>query len=463
MPITSTDAQTLTPSQLNRQVRSLLESHFDFVWVKGELSNFACPSSGHWYFTLKDDRAQVRCAIFKNRNQRLRLNPANGDQVRLRARVSLYEGRGEFQLIGEFMEPAGAGALMAQFQALRDKLRAEGLFDAALKQPLPKAVRHLAVVTSPTGAALQDILQVLARRNPSIKVTVIPAAVQGAQAAAELRQALLDANAAAHNREDCDFDAIILARGGGSLEDLWAFNDEALARAIVASRLPVVAGVGHEVDVSIADFAADMRAPTPSAAAELLSEDRTEILAQLAQAQQRLRVAMRHRLERTALQLAQLRARLRHPGDRLREQAQRLDDLESRLRRSIAVRLDQQRREQLTRSKRLAACSPLKRITQDRAQLTRQQHALTAAIGQKLAWENQALARRQQVLASLNPLAILERGYAILSDIEGTAIRSSKDVAVKQSLNARLAQGTLRLSVEDITAPDAGSTETPEQ
>lgn len=457
MPLTPTDPKTLTPSQLNRQVRSLLESHFDFVWVEGELSNFACPSSGHWYFTLKDDSAQVRCAMFKNRNQRLRFNPANGDQVRLRARVSLYEGRGEFQLIGEFMEPAGAGMLMAQFEALRDKLRAEGLFDASHKQPLPKAVAHLAVVTSPTGAALQDILQVLARRNPSIKVTVFPASVQGAQAAAELCQALLDANAAAQSREDCDFDAIILARGGGSLEDLWAFNDEALARTIVASRLPVVAGVGHEVDVSIADFAADTRAPTPSAAAELLSEDRAELLSQLNQAQQRLSVAMRHRLERATLQLAQLRARLRHPGDRLREQAQRLDTLESRLRRSIMAKLDQERRGQLTRSERLLACSPLKRIAQDRTQVIRQRHALTAAIGHKLVWENHALKRRQQVLASLNPLAILDRGYAILSDVEGAAIRNSGDVTAKQPLTARLAQGSLRLSVEDIIPPGPDS------
>ncbi|MFT4769374.1 MAG: exodeoxyribonuclease VII large subunit [Glaciecola sp.] len=451
------EAETLTPSQLNRQVRSLLESHFSYVWVEGELSNLARPSSGHWYFTLKDDKAQVRCAMFKNYNQRLRFSPANGDQVRLRARVSLYEGRGEFQLIGEFMEPAGAGALQARFEALRDQLRQEGLFDAAIKQALPRSVAHLAVITSPTGAALQDILHVLARRNPSIRVTIFPVSVQGESAAGEVRQALLDANAYALARDDCDFDAVILARGGGSLEDLWAFNDEALARAIVGSELPVVCGVGHEVDVTIADFAADARAPTPSAAAELLSEDREELLAQLEQSRRRLNRSMQHRLERATLQVKQLRARLRHPGDRLREQSQRLDNLEGRLRRSITLRMDQLRRDHHVRSERLLANSPRRRIEQSRDQVERQRVALDVAIGQKIAWQKQALERREQVLASLNPLAILERGYSILSDEQGSVIRSDDAVTVQQTISARLAKGRLLLRVEGIGGIDDGA------
>jgi exodeoxyribonuclease VII large subunit len=439
---------TLSPSQLNRQVRSLLESHFDFVWVEGEVSNLARPSSGHWYFTLKDEAAQVRCAMFKNRNQRLRFSPENGDLVRLRARVSLYEGRGEFQLIGEFMEPAGAGVLQAQFEALRDRLRAEGLFDSSRKQPLPKSVTHLAVISSPTGAALQDILQVLARRNPSIRVTVFPASVQGAQAPGELLDALLSANQLAQTREDCDFDAIILARGGGSLEDLWAFNDETLARAIVASALPVVCGVGHEVDVSIADFAADMRAPTPSAAAELLSESREELLAQFESARRRLTTAMTHQLERRSLKLAQLRARLKHPGDRLREQAQRLDELESRLQRGILVRLEQMGNEHRRSRERLLANAPLRRILQSKEQISRQQRALDTAIAQKIAAQRQALAQKEQLLRSLNPLAILERGYAIISDEDGKVLRDSSKTTKAQRLNARLARGSLSLRVE---------------
>jgi exodeoxyribonuclease VII large subunit len=443
-------ADALSPSQLNRQVRSLLESHFDFVWVEGEISNLARPTSGHWYFTLKDDAAQVRCAMFKNRNQRLRFAPQNGDLVRLRARVSLYEGRGDFQLIGEFMEPAGAGALQAQFEALRDRLRAEGLFDASRKRPLPKSVAHLAVISSPTGAALQDILQVLARRNPAIQVTVLPASVQGPQAPGELLEALLKANRLAKSHPDCDFDAIILARGGGSLEDLWAFNDEALARAIVASELPVVCGVGHEVDVSIADFAADMRAPTPSAAAELLSESREELVAQLDAARRRLETVMAHRLERSAAALAQLRARLRHPGDRLREQAQRLDELEARLRRGIRVRLEQLRGELQRREERLLARSPLQRIVRQQALLERQRLTLDSSIAQTLARQRRSLEQQEHLLRSLNPLAILERGYAILSDESGRIIRNSSDAAQDQMLRARLAKGELRLRVDSI-------------
>lgn len=443
-----TQPPTLSPSQLNRQARSLLESHFSFVWIEGELSNLARPSSGHWYFTLKDDKAQVRCAMFKSHNQRLRFSPNNGDQVRLRARVSLYEGRGEFQLIGEFMEPAGAGALQARFEELRDQLRQEGLFDADSKRPLPRSVAHLAVITSPTGAALQDILHVLARRNPSIRVSILPVAVQGASAAGEIRQALLDANVYAKSRPDCDFDAVIIARGGGSLEDLWAFNDEALARAIVASELPVVSGVGHEVDVTIADFAADARAPTPSAAAELLSEDQEELLTQLEHFRQRLNRAASHRLERVSLNIDQLRARLRHPGDRLREQSQRLDDLEGRLQRAMNQRLEQAKRDQRLYGERLLARSPLRRITLSKEQLHRQETALTAAMGQKLSWHRQALERRQQVLKSLNPLAILDRGYAIISNELGGVIRSSEEAEDHQTVYARLAKGRLTLRVD---------------
>ena len=456
MPITGAEADVLSPSQLNRQARSLLESHFSFVWVEGELSNFARPSSGHWYFTLKDDKAQVRCAMFKSFNQRLRFSPNNGDQVRLRARVSLYEGRGEFQLIGEFLEPAGAGALQARFEALRDQLRHEGLFDADRKKDLPRSVTHLAVITSPTGAALQDILQVLARRNPAIRVTLLPVPVQGEGAAEEIAQALNDANHYAKSRDECNFDAVILARGGGSLEDLWAFNDEGLARAIVASELPVVSGVGHEVDVTIADFAADVRAPTPSAAAELLSEDREELLAHLELSRKRLHRAIQHRLERARLGLESQRARLKHPGDRLREQSQRLDELENRLQRAIQQRLDQAQREHLLRSERLLARSPARRIALSREQLERQRLALDTAMEQKLAWHRQALERRAQVLRSLNPLAILDRGYAILSNEQGSVVKNSGEVATGQTLNARLAEGSLKLRVEE-TKNELGS------
>lgn len=438
--------ESLSPSELNRQVRSLLESHYDFIWVTGEVSNFAAPSSGHWYFSLKDDRAQVRCALFRNRNQRLRFRPENGDAVRLRARVSLYEGRGEFQLIGEFLEPAGAGALQAQFEALRDRLRAEGLFDNERKRPVPRALSHLAVITSPTGAALQDVLSVLARRNPLLRITVLPSPVQGEEAPRQLIAALERANRLAS--QGSDFQAVLLTRGGGSLEDLWAFNDERLARAIAASALPVISAVGHEVDVTIADFAADLRAPTPSAAAELLSTDISELLQALEQRRRRLWELMRWRLERARRELEHLRQRLRHPGNRLREQAQRLDELELRLGTAMRRRLRQLNQQQEMMAWRMHSASPRRRLQTTSRELETLQSTLTQQIRRQLERRRQALRERERSLRALNPLAILERGYAIISDGEGRIVRDSERVAEEQQLSARLARGTLTVTVK---------------
>ena len=271
MTIDTPQRQILSVSQLNRQTRQLLETHLPLIWVEGELSNFACPASGHWYFSLKDEQAQVRCAMFRNRNSRVRLpsggRPGNGLQVLVRCRVSLYEGRGEFQLIVEHMEEAGLGALQRRFEQLKNKLDSEGLFTTEHKQPLPALPRRIGVITSPTGAAIQDILQVLQRRFAAIPVTIYPTAVQGQEAIAGLTHAIEQAN----DHGSCD--VLIVGRGGGSMEDLWAFNEESVARAIFASDIPIISAVGHEVDFTIADFVADQRAPTPSAAAELLSPD----------------------------------------------------------------------------------------------------------------------------------------------------------------------------------------------
>jgi exodeoxyribonuclease VII large subunit len=444
--------ESLSPSELNRQVRSLLESHYDFVWVTGEVSNFAAPSSGHWYFSLKDDRAQVRCALFRNRNQRLRFRPENGDAVRLRARVSLYEGRGEFQLIGEFLEPAGAGALQARFEALRDRLRAEGLFDNERKRPVPRAMSHLAVITSPTGAALQDVLSVLARRNPLLRITVLPSPVQGDEAPGRLIAALERANRMA--TEGSDFQAVLLTRGGGSLEDLWAFNDEGLARAIAASALPVISAVGHEVDVTIADFAADLRAPTPSAAAELLSTDISELLQGLEQRRRRLGELMRWRLERARRDLEHLSQRLRHPGNRLREQAQRLDELELRLGTAMRRRLRQLNQQQELLTWRLHAASPRRRLQTTGKELQTLRSAMTQQVRRQLERRRQALRERERALRALSPLAILERGYAILSDSDGHIVRDSAQVAGQQQLSARLARGTLTVTVTNRRESD---------
>jgi len=393
---------TLSVSQLNRQARTLLESHFDFVWVEGEVSNFAAPSSGHWYFSLKDGGAQVRCAMFRNRNQRVKLTPKNGDAIRLRARVSLYEGRGEFQLIVEHMEPAGAGALQAAFEALKAQLASEGLFDADRKQELPDSISALGVITSPTGAAIHDILTVLKRRCPAIAVYLIPVAVQGEQAAPEISSAIERVNRWQQEGKIA-LDALIVGRGGGSLEDLWAFNEEVVARAIAASELPIVSAVGHETDFTIADMVADQRAPTPSAAAEMLSPDQREWQNQLASMEQKLQQLIQRKLTDCARELEHLRRRLRHPGHQLREQSQRLDDLEQRLQ---------------------------------------------TAMQRKLQPAGTRLAHLAQMLDSLSPLSTLQRGYAIVTDSTGSVITDSSVISKGDKVEARLAKGRLQLTVD---------------
>lgn len=445
---------TLTVSQLNRQARSLLESHFDFVWVEGEISNFAAPSSGHWYFSLKDGNAQVRCAMFRGRNQRLRFRPENGDHIRLRCRVSLYEGRGEFQLIAEHMELAGAGALQAAFEKLKAKLLAEGLFDADRKQQLPESVSHLGVITSPTGAAIHDILTVLERRCPAIEVSILPVAVQGDSAAPEIVAAIERANRL-HEAGDVQLDALIVGRGGGSLEDLWAFNEEIVARAIAASKLPIVSAVGHEVDFSIADMVADQRAPTPSAAAEMLSPDQREQMARLKKLEADLVRLMRRKLADAQTRLDHLRARLKHPGAQLREQSQRLDDLEQRLILAQKNLLARKKNELALLESRLHANSPLPRIQQMQKDLTVSQQRLEGAMQTKLADARNRLAHLAQMLDSLSPMATLARGYAIVTDADGKVVTDASSVAKGTSLTTRLASGSLEVTVDSVSEKDS--------
>ena len=441
----------LTVSQLNRQVKSLLESHFDYIWVVGEVSNFAVPSSGHWYFSLKDGSAQVRCAMFRNRNQRASFTPANGDALRLRCRVSLFEGRGEFQLIVEHLEHAGAGALQVAFERLKAKLQDEGLFDADRKQPLPDSVSKLGVITSPTGAAIHDILQVLRRRCPAIEVFLLPVAVQGEGAAEQISNAIESVNRW-HRAGLVELDALIVGRGGGSLEDLWAFNDERVARAIAASQLPIVSAVGHEVDFSIADMVADFRAPTPSAAAELLSPDQQQWLQRLRAIEVSLLRQVRRRLADASSHLSHLRRRLRHPGAQLRENSQRLDDLEQRL--ILAQRnLLRRNRDYLTLlSSRLLARSPLPVLQQSQRELRGGRERLEAALRRRLQTMSERLSHLGKMLDSLSPLGILERGYAILTDGSGRIIRDAGQVAAGTEVEARLARGRLGLTVNKVDA-----------
>ena len=446
---TSTTPPTLSVSQLNRQARTLLESHFDFVWVEGEISNFVAASSGHWYFSLKDGSAQVRCAMFRNRNQRVRFTPANGDAIRLRCRVSLYEGRGEFQLIVEHLEHAGAGALQAAFEQLKAKLLAEGLFNPEHKKPLPQSVSQLGVITSPTGAAIHDILTVLRRRCPAIAVSLLPVAVQGDDAAAQIAAAIERANR--WQREGkVQLDALIVGRGGGSLEDLWAFNEEIVARAIAASDLPIVSAVGHEIDFSIADMVADHRAPTPSAAAELLSPDQREWQQRLQAIEANLVRLIRRKLSDASTELGHLRRRLKHPGAQLREQAQRLDDLEQRLVRAQKNLLQRRRGELALLESRLQAQSPVPKLQQLQRDTSQFQQRLEAAMRQKLHEAGSRLAHLAQMLDSLSPLGTLQRGYAIVTDSNGKVVTTAGSVAVGDELAARLADGRLGLTVKSI-------------
>ena len=440
----STDRDVLSVSQLNRKAKQLLETHLPLLWVEGELSNVSQPSSGHWYFTLKDEQAQVRCAMFRNRNMLVRFAPRQGQQVLIRARVSLYEGRGDYQLIVEHMEEAGFGALQRAFEALKLKLANEGLFDDAYKQPLPSLPKHIAVITSPTGAAIRDVLSVLNRRFPAIPVTVIPVAVQGKEAAPQIVRAIDLANRAGL------FDVVILARGGGSLEDLWPFNEESVARAIHASELPIVSAVGHEVDFTIADFVADLRAPTPSAAAELLVPDAEDWLETFAGYEILLQEAIERKLQSFKQRLEWLRTRLRHPGERLQQQAQRLDGLELRLVRAVDHQLLRCHTRLNTLVLRQKPLQPRLRINQLNQQVSQHHATLVKNMQRHLRAQQQRLAEAARLLQTVSPLNTLQRCYAIATDSHHKVITNSSQVAPGDSINARLAEGELQCRVEKI-------------
>lgn len=463
----SSQQQPLSISELNRRARQLLEVHLDQVWVVGEISNLTMHSSGHWYFSLKDSRAQLRCAMFRGDNSRLRFKPQHGMQVLVRGRVSLYEGRGDYQLIVEHMLVAGTGDLQAAFEQLKTKLAAEGLFDDVFKQSLPTLPRHVAIVSSPQAAALHDILTAFRRRNPNILLSIAPVAVQGAQAAPDIARALH-----ALNQAECHppLDAIIIARGGGSLEDLWAFNEEIVARAIFASDIPIVSGVGHETDFSIADFVADVRAPTPTAAAELLSPPLADLRSQVDACQQRFTRQIRLRLQNGQRELDHLRKRLQHPSFLLRESQQQLDWLQQRLLRSLREQRQSQQRQlahltlrlhhcepqtQLARlHARLLACQPRlvqaqqRTLEQRQSTLTPLQQRLFTSIKPALTQPKQRLLQASKLLQAVSPLQTLERGYAIALDEKQQSITDANSVIVGSRIQIRLQRGQLACRVE---------------
>jgi exodeoxyribonuclease VII large subunit len=436
-----------TVSELNREAAFALCQHFLMVWVEGEISNLSAPSSGHLYFSLKDAGAQVRCALFKNQQRGLRCKPANGMQVIVRAEVSLYEPRGDYQLIVERMEAAGDGALRQAFEALRWKLSAEGLFDPSRKKPPPPLPRAIGIVTSPTGAALRDILSVLKRRFPAIPAIVYPASVQGANAKFELAAAIAIAN----RRAECD--VLIVARGGGSLEDLQAFNEEIVARAIAASLIPVISGVGHETDVTIADFAADLRAATPTAAAEHATPDRQQWLNGFIQLEKRLEHFLQRKLTGTRQRLAWLDKRLgqQHPGQKLRRNAQRLDELSLRLAQGMARKQQQHRHQLAAANAKLWRFNPAARIHSHQQRQQYLSRRLQRAMQNRLEQNRLKLANTGQTLHAVSPLATLNRGYALVAETEsGHLVRSLRQLAAGSRVRTRLADGQFVSEVVDL-------------
>jgi len=439
-------ANVFTVTRLNTTVRQLLEQEMGSVWLSAEISNFSQPASGHWYFTLKDDGAQVRCAMFRNSNRRVTFRPQHGQQILVRATITLYEPRGDYQLIIESMHPAGEGALQQQFELLKTKLAGEGLFDQQHKQPLPDPARQVGVITSATGAALHDVLRVLHRRDPSLPVVIYPTPVQGADAPAAIVRAIELAN----QRAECD--VLIVGRGGGSLEDLWSFNEERVARAIFASRIPVVSAVGHETDVTIADFVADLRAPTPSAAAEIVSRNQTELLRQLLSQQQRLEMAMDYYLAQQQRRFSRLDHRLQqqHPQLRLARQQTALFRLQQRLNEAMENRLRQTMRQQDRLAQRLAAHQPQPRLFQAQRQLEQMRYRLQQSLEKRLNHDRQRFATLAAQLEGVSPLATLARGFSVTTDLSGQVVKKTAQLQSGDMLRTRLDDGWVESQVTSV-------------
>ncbi|KUF21189.1 exodeoxyribonuclease VII large subunit [Xanthomonas phaseoli] len=435
--------QILTPSQLNSLARDLLEGSFPLVWVEAELSSVTRPSSGHLYFTLKDARAQIRCAMFKPKSTWLKFQPREGLRVLARGRLTLYEARGDYQLVLDHLEEAGEGALRRAFDELRARLAAEGLFDAERKQALPAHVRRLAVITSPSGAAVRDVLSVLARRFPLLEVDLLPSLVQGDSAAAQITSLLQRADASGR------YDVILITRGGGSLEDLWAFNDERLARAIAAAQTPVVSAVGHETDFSLSDFVADVRAPTPSVAAELLVPDQRELLARVRRAQARMTQLQQHALG-NAMQRADrlaLRLRAQSPQARLQLLHRRQEEAGRQLRARMMQVLERLQARVQRAQAQLQSHNPQRHL----AGLQQRLRALhpQAAMQRRLQHDQLQLRSIARSLEAVSPLATVARGYAIVTrPADGSVVRSAAEVVTGERLRAQLADGSIQVRVE---------------
>ena len=445
--LSSQTSSIFTVSRLNQTVRLLLEQKMGQVWISGEISNFTQPAFGHWYFTLKDDTAQVRCAMFRNSNRRVTFRPQHGQQVLVRANITLYEPRGDYQIIVESMQPAGEGLLQQKYELLKAKLQAEGLFDQQYKQPLPSPAHCVGVITSKTGAALHDILHVLKRRDPSLPVIIYPTAVQGDDAPGQIVRAIERANA----RNECD--VLIVGRGGGSLEDLWSFNDERVARAIFASRIPVVSAVGHETDVTIADFVADLRAPTPSAAAEIVSRNQQELLRQIQSAQQRLGMAMDYYLANRNRRFTQLFHRLQqqHPQLRLARQQTMLERLRQRMNFALDNQLKRAASRQQRVLQRLNQQNPQPRIYRAQTRIQQLEYRLAENVRARLSATRERFGNAVTHLEAVSPLSTLARGYSVTTATDGKVLKQTRQVKAGDVLTTRLSDGWVESEVKGVT------------
>lgn len=434
-----------TVSRLNGEVRKLLEGELGKFWLSGEISNFAAPGSGHWYLTLKDSHSQIRCAMFKGRNQSVTFRPTNGQQVLVRAAISVYEPRGDYQLIIESMLPAGDGMLAQQYEALKMQLAAQGLFTQDTKRPLPQNIQRIGVITSPTGAAIRDVLHVLERRDPSIEVVIYPAQVQGEAATQTIISALDIAN------RRLEVDVLLLTRGGGSLEDLWCFNSEHLAHAIYNSALPVVSAVGHEVDTTIADYVADVRAPTPSAGAELLSKDKGNKLQKLAVAYSRLESGWNHYQLKAERKHSQLQHRLaqQDPVRSLQQLAQRFDEMQLRLESALERRMSGLSMQQQRLTARLQQQSPGHRVEREISRVSYLARSLEEAMTHRLEKASERVQKNAGLLGSVSPLATLSRGYSI-SSAEGKVLHNADEVKPGDKLTTRLSSGELVSTIDEV-------------
>ena len=438
-----------TVRALVESVRGLVERQFSDCWVEGEISNLRAPDSGHMYFTLKEESAQIRVVMFRSSARLLRFRPENGLHVTVRGRITVYEERGELQISAEFMEPQGAGALQLAFEQLKARLQAEGLFEAARKKPIPTLPQHIGIITSPQGAALRDILNILARRHQSANVLIYPAQVQGDAAAGEVIAGLRYFHEQARRKDKDRVDVIVIARGGGSAEDLAAFNHEGLARAVAESKIPVISAIGHETDFTIVDFVSDLRAPTPSAAAELVIRSRQEIEAQTEEMRRRLEHAVRYRLLMARQELTELaqHGAFRGMMDGIHRGQQRLDERRFRLEKAERQLLERSRRRLETTAAAVRHYDARRRLAAIRQQLNAQAANLAAAMRARLLAASAALDRRGASLEALSPLAILNRGYALVFDAKGRLVKDAARLKAGDELSARVARGQVKARV----------------